>query len=84
VVTSRAVALEAARSMLGVSLDDLWVDYLGLGGHLMPWHVEAFLSGSRVVDDRDHDLIVQALNERFLDLDADHPLAYADELAPAD
>jgi DNA replication protein DnaD len=70
--------------MLGVSIDDLWVDYLALGGQLMPFELEAFLSGLRPVDDHDHDLIVQALNERFLDLDADHPLAYADELATAD
>jgi hypothetical protein len=82
VATSRAAALEAARNMLGVSLDDLWVDYLALGGNLMPFEVDACMSGSRPIDDHDHDLIVQVLNERFMDREADHPLAYADELDP--
>jgi hypothetical protein len=84
VTTSRAVALEAARSLLGLSVDDLWVDYLALGGQLMRSDVDAFLSGSRAVDDHDHDLIVHALNERFVDREADHPLAYADELTSED
>ena len=39
-------------------------------------------TGAITLGDHDHDVLVQALNERFTDLAQNHPLAYADELAP--
>ncbi|MBV9820395.1 MAG: hypothetical protein JOZ07_18860 [Solirubrobacterales bacterium] len=66
--------------MLELSLDELWVDYFTLGGSLLPAEIQAFLAGEHPLGDHDHDLLVQALNERFLDHDGDHPLDYADEL----
>lgn len=78
---SRAVPLEAARLGLGLSLHRLWVDYVGLGGSLMPSEVSGFLSGWRSVSDSDHDMLVQALNECYLGRGDDHPLAYMSELA---
>lgn len=78
---SRAIAVEAARNMLGLSLDQLWVDYFTLGGSLSPQQIKAFLSGEHTLLDHDHDLLVHALNEHFIDQDQDHPLGYADELA---
>jgi hypothetical protein len=80
---SRAVAVEAAREMLSMSLLELWVDYVSLGGSLSPGKIQAFLLGERLIGDHDHDVLVHALNERFFDQGDDHPLAYADEL-PAD
>jgi hypothetical protein len=77
---SRAVAVEAARGMLDLSLHRLWIDYIGLGGSLMPGEVRAFLAGERQLSDHDHDMLVQSLNERFQDRGGDHPLDYADEL----
>jgi hypothetical protein len=81
---SRAVAVEAAREMLDMSLLDLWVEYVALGGSLSPGKVRAFLVGERLIGDHDHDVLVHALNERFLERGDDHPLAYADELAADD
>ena len=81
--TSRAVAVEAARQMLDMSLLDLWLDYVGLGGSLLPGEIHTFLVGGGRIGDHDHDVLVQALNEQFLERGDDHPLAYADEL-PAD
>lgn len=78
---SRAVAVEAARNMLGLSLSQLWVDYFTLGGSLSPAQIKAFLAGENPLVDHDHDVLVQALNERFVDQGDDHPLGYADELA---
>jgi hypothetical protein len=66
--------------MLGLSMSQLWLDYLGLGGNLPPAAIGAALSGRRHLGDHDHDILVQALNEHFLDLAQNHPLAYADEL----
>ena len=77
---TRVTPIEAARSMLAVPLDDLWVDYFALGGSLAPGELRAFFDGRRSVDDRDYDRLVQALNERFTDRGEDHPLDYADEL----
>ena len=77
---SRATALEAARDMLGLTLAQLWLDYLALGGNLPPAAIGAALSGRVGLGDHDHDLLVQALNEYFIDRAQNHPLAYADEL----
>jgi hypothetical protein len=78
---SRAIAVEAARNLLGLSLDQLWVDYFTLGGSLSPNQIKAFLSGEHPLVDHDHDLLVHALNEHFIDQGKNHPLGYADELA---
>ena len=78
--SARVAALEAARDMLGLSRYELWVDYLGLGGSLPPAHVNAILDGDADVDDHDHDVLVHALNEHFVDRAQNHPLPYADEL----
>jgi hypothetical protein len=79
---SRAIPLEAARSMLGLTVLDLWVDYFGLGGNLPPAAISAALSGRLELSDHDHDVLVQALNEAFVDRNENHPLSYADELPP--
>ena len=81
---SRARALEAARSTLELTLPQLWLDYFGLGGDLRPAAIGAALSGSLDLGNHDHDLIVQALNDRFLDIDQNYRLAYADELRPTE
>lgn len=79
---SRNSALEAARDMLGLSVDELWLDYFGLGGNLPTAAVSASLSGGQELGDHDYDVLVQALNEHFVDLDQGHPLLYADQLPP--
>ena len=76
--------LDAARAMLGLSVLELWFDYIGMGGRLLPQELRARLAGDGQLDGRDHDLLAQALNERFLDRDEDHPLAYVDELEQRD
>jgi hypothetical protein len=76
----RAVAVETARTMLDLSLIELWIDYFALGGSRSPAHIQAFLTDEHPLADHDHDLLVQALNERFIDRGGDHPLDYADEL----
>lgn len=75
-----ASSLEAARSMLGLTVRELWVDYMRLGGNLSLPAITAALSGRGGLREHDHDVLVQALNEVFLDRGEDHPLSYADEL----
>lgn len=67
--------------MLGLTLAELWLDYVGLGGSLPHSEIRAFMGGRRSISDYNHDLLAQALNEHFLESGSDHPLPYADEPA---
>lgn len=77
---SRAATLQAGRQMLGLTLGELWIAYMRLGGNLAPDSINTYLRGGPEVADHDHDILAQALNEGFIDHDSDHPIAYADEL----
>ena len=71
--------LEQARRDTRLSVADLWYRYFGLGGMRSALDVEAYLYGALVADDYDRDLLAAALNERFAELGADHPLPYSDD-----
>ena len=72
-------SLEAARVMLDLSVTDLWLLYVGLGGSLPRAQLVAFLSGAGEpeLDDHDHDMLAHALNEGFTARGEGHPLPYA-------
>ena len=76
---SRNRSLEAARDMLGLTVLELWLAYLCLGGNLFSAAISAALSGDQELSDHDYDLLVQTLNDHFVDLHHGHPLAYGDE-----
>lgn len=79
---SVGVILEAACVSAGLSHEDLWIGYYSLGGHASPAAVEAFLAGTAVPARADYDLLAQALNDRFIQQAMDHPVPYAEDLAP--
>lgn len=56
---------------------------MALGGNLPSDEFEALLRDGHQVDGHNYDLVVQALNEQFVERDQDHPLPYADELPPS-
>lgn len=70
--------LDAARLSLGLSVTELWEGCLALGGALSIDVLGGYLAG-RVerIGDIQHDIIVQVLNESFLDRGLDHPLPYS-------
>jgi hypothetical protein len=68
--------LDAYRQEAGLSHAELWLRYFELGGMSTGFDLEAFLYGALVPSDRDHDVIAQALNERFTELGGDHPVPY--------
>ncbi len=72
--------LAAALTVLGLTVEQLWLDSLGLGGNLEVADVRDFLTGNKGIAELDYDVLVQAANDRFVDIGGDHPLAYADEL----
>lgn len=80
---SPSASIEMARTLLGLTLEELWLEYVTLGGSLPSSDIGAFLAGTGELSDHDHDMVVHALNERFVDQAMDHPLAYAEDL-PAD
>jgi len=47
------------------------------------FELETFLYGLVAPDNRDHDVIAHALNERFTELGRNHPVAYVGDVADA-
>lgn len=74
-------AIETARGMLEVSTERLWLDYAALGGGLSEDAVQAFLRGERNIRRIDFDLLTHAINELFMEIGANYPLPYAEDLA---
>ena len=75
-MVERLGILELARRELGLSVDDLWMRYFALGGTSSALEIEAYLVGALVTPGSVHDRIAVALNERFAELDRDHPVPY--------
>lgn len=74
---SEGLARGMAESRL--SFRDLWLRQLAVGGTASELEVEAYVLGLLAPDDYQHDLLAQAINEHFLDVGADHPVAYSDD-----
>ena len=71
--------LDAARMHAGMSFQDLWIAYFALGGTAQPNVLRAYLGGS-TAHAIDFDVLAQAINERFIDQGANHPVPYRDQL----
>ncbi|HVF15067.1 MAG TPA: hypothetical protein VM942_10735 [Acidimicrobiales bacterium] len=71
--------LEAARTHVGMTFDDLWLAYFALGGLATPIAVRSFLSGSEMRS-IDYDTLAHAINERFVELGGNHPVPYSNDL----
>jgi hypothetical protein len=71
--------LDSYRQEAGLSHSELWLRYFELGGMSTGFELEAYLSGALVPSPFDRDVIAHALNERFTELGADHPVSYLTE-----
>jgi hypothetical protein len=74
--------LDQARCDARLSHKELWLRYFALGGMRSTFEIEAILYEALTPTARDYDLIAVALNERFYELGANYPIAYADDDAP--
>ncbi len=74
-----ADGLELARLEVGLSVGDLWFRYFSLGGMSSALEIEGYLAGALLPSNQTRDLIAVALNERFAELGADHPVPYVDD-----
>jgi hypothetical protein len=77
-VSSDDAGLTLAEGLLRSRFDpeQLWLEYVALGGNAGKLEVEAYTLGVLAPDPYQHNLIAQALNEHFLPLGQDHPVAY--------
>lgn len=71
--------LNVARKDAGLSMDDLYLRYFGLGGTTPAWEMEAVIFGALTTADPDRDRMVHALNERFTELGRNHPVPYSED-----
>jgi hypothetical protein len=60
----------------GITWDELWVRYVGLGGDAAQMEVEGYVLNVLAADDYQHNLIAHALNEYFLEHNQNHPVRY--------
>jgi hypothetical protein len=73
--------LDSYRQEAGLSHGELWLRYFELGGMSTGFELEAFLFGVLAPSDHDHDVIAHALNERFVEMGGNHPVAYSGKSA---
>jgi hypothetical protein len=76
--------LDSYRQEAGLSHSELWLRYFELGGMSTGFELEAYLSGALVPSPYDRDVIAHALNERFAELGARHPVTYLTECGGED
>jgi hypothetical protein len=74
--------IEGFRLQADLSPSELWWRYFALGGNATPATFDGFLDGTVKPGRADHDLVAQALNERFAHLGQDSPVPYFDQLGP--
>jgi hypothetical protein len=69
-------ALDNARQLAGLTVDQLWMRYFALGGTASVGGLADYLHDVNEPDVHQYDIVVHALNERFGDLDMDSPVEY--------
>lgn len=79
---SDGTQLRDAMRRVGLSLRDLWLGYVSLGGSLPPDVIDRFCRSAETLQNHDYDLIAQAINERYIERGELPPLPYAEEIAP--
>ncbi len=62
----------------GMSVNEVWLGQISVGGMAAEIEVEAYLLGTLEPSAHQHDVLAQAINEHFIALGGDHPVAYSD------
>jgi hypothetical protein len=75
----RVDEIDTARRNLKLSVTELWWRYFALGGMSTELEIDAVLFSALVPTVDDCDLLAVAINERFSELGADHPIPYSDD-----
>jgi hypothetical protein len=75
-VVPAATGLDDARRRAHLSITELHLRYLALGGSSTRGDVGAHVAAAATLSDLQHDVLVHALNERFMELAAPERLPY--------
>jgi hypothetical protein len=76
--TGAGFTLADGWDLAGLTLAELWLAYVAIGGSASQAQVAAYARGLRCPDSYEHNLIAQAINEHFIDQGEDHPVSYQD------
>jgi hypothetical protein len=76
--TESGISLLDGLRLSGMTFPELWLRYVAVSGTIGELELEAYVLGLLVPDNYQHNLIAQALNEYFMELGQDHPVAYHD------
>ena len=71
--------LDRARRDALLSVGALWLRYFELGGMGTVLELEAYLFGALQPTTAEHDVLAQALNERFVQLGGIYTVPYSDD-----
>jgi len=77
---SRYQLFEAAQHEAGWTVEQLWIEYLALGGTLVFFDLDAFLAGLMPMIGSQQDVLACALNERLSEMQSLTRLPYLTEL----
>jgi hypothetical protein len=77
-VPDRNTTLQRACAEAGLGIGELWLRYFALGGIGSPVEVDAYVHGGLQPSDHEYDMLVHAINERFLELGGEHSVPYSD------
>lgn len=72
------LSLEDGLDLSGMSVNELWLRQVSVGGTAGSLETEAYVLGLLSADRYQHDVLAQALNEHFLELGQDQPVGYWD------
>ncbi|MBE7195879.1 MAG: hypothetical protein INR66_25800 [Gordonia polyisoprenivorans] len=73
---SDGISLAEGMRRTQLSYEDLWVRCFALGGPSDSGHLRDHVEEQVCPDENEYKIIAQALNDAFLDLGGDHPVAY--------
>jgi hypothetical protein len=76
--TESGMSLQDGMRLSGMSFWELWLRQIAVSGTIGELELEAYVLELLVPDDYQHNLIAQAINEYFIELGQDHPVAYRD------
>ena len=69
--------LNNARVLAEITVYDLWLRYFSLGGTESRADLGALLRGDTEFGEDQYDVVAHAINERFVELEMNHPVPYA-------
>ena len=66
-------------SETGLSLEDVWISYYGLGGEVSNFELEAYLGGLLLLQDQECDLLADAMNDLLAELGAQRRVSHCSD-----